>query len=202
VSADRSCQAVEVTGEIGRSKLAICSGGCFKHHFKGGVSCSGCLDVGLKQPNPSNQKRIMQIRAPNAAQAASFNLPRCSSAVGLNLCAPAHVLRLKLDQSTMAPGENYARAAGREGWVHGGYLSAEEPETQPRSKQTAPANPAPLARQQPAVPSRSGQPVREPYVGTCDCLYDLASNGTHCGGRSAYSQPDLLLLISAGAELN
>ncbi|MBY3328948.1 hypothetical protein HFO02_36360 [Rhizobium laguerreae] len=32
-----------------------------------------CSKVGLKQPNSSNQKRIMQIRAPNAAQAASFN---------------------------------------------------------------------------------------------------------------------------------
>jgi outer membrane biosynthesis protein TonB len=32
-------------------------------------------------------------------------------------------------------------------------------------------------------------PVRDPYVGTCDCPYDLMSNGSPCGGRSAYSRP-------------
>ena len=32
-------------------------------------------------------------------------------------------------------------------------------------------------------------PIREPYVGTCDCPYDQMRNGRSCRGRSAYSKP-------------
>ena len=33
------------------------------------------------------------------------------------------------------------------------------------------------------------KPAREPRTGSCDCPYDRASNGSRCGGRSAYSRP-------------
>ncbi len=32
-------------------------------------------------------------------------------------------------------------------------------------------------------------PIRDPYVGTCDCPYDLKRNGHRCGATSAYSRP-------------
>lgn len=33
------------------------------------------------------------------------------------------------------------------------------------------------------------QASREAYSGTCPCPYDRASNGSRCGGRSAWSRP-------------
>lgn len=36
---------------------------------------------------------------------------------------------------------------------------------------------------------RTPTPIRAPMTGQCDCPYDLASNGSSCGGRSAYSRP-------------
>lgn len=33
------------------------------------------------------------------------------------------------------------------------------------------------------------RPARAPRSGSCDCPYDRASNGSRCGGRSAYSRP-------------
>ncbi|MGV6872003.1 SH3 domain-containing protein [Pseudochelatococcus sp. B33] len=83
------------------------------------------------------------------------------------------------------------RADNETGWMHGDYLS----ETRPVAKPPPPASPAPayqpvpLLRRQPAPARRSGEPVRGPYVGTCDCPYDLTRNGQRCGGRSAYSRP-------------
>lgn len=38
-------------------------------------------------------------------------------------------------------------------------------------------------------PVVSRAPIREPVSGSCDCPYDITSNGSACGGRSAYSQP-------------
>lgn len=77
--------------------------------------------------------------------------------------------------------------AGRlSGWVSDSLLKATRPELlNPPRQQLAP--PAPI--QPPARSRSSGEPVREPYVGTCDCPYDLMRNGRRCGGRSAYSRP-------------
>lgn len=78
------------------------------------------------------------------------------------------------------------------GWMHGDYLSATRPASRPppAPAPVAPAyQPAPLVRQQPAPSRRAGEPVRSPYVGTCECPYDLMRNGRRCGGRSAYSRP-------------
>ncbi|TCR07358.1 SH3 domain-containing protein [Neorhizobium sp. JUb45] len=73
-----------------------------------------------------------------------------------------------------------------EGWVSGEFLSSTPPIA--RESRPGPATPiAPLVRQ--STPSRSGEAMRDPYVGTCDCPYDMMSNGRRCGNRSAYSKP-------------
>lgn len=68
---------------------------------------------------------------------------------------------------------------GQTGYVHSNYVSTTKP--QPK---------APVAAQT-AQRSSSGRPVpiRDPYVGRCDCPYDYAKNGSICGRRSAYSRP-------------
>ncbi|WP_167388275.1 SH3 domain-containing protein [Ochrobactrum quorumnocens] len=78
--------------------------------------------------------------------------------------------------------------ANHVGWVSEKYISQQRPLTETRPVRalkmivpTAPAHSAPV--------SRSGQPVRSPYVGTCDCPYDLMRNGHQCGGRRAYRKP-------------
>ncbi len=77
------------------------------------------------------------------------------------------------------------RFEGTTGWVASRYLSASEP--------TPAAKPAQVVSRRVTAPtgspSRSGQPVRQPMVGRCDCPYDLMRNGRLCGGRSAYSRP-------------
>lgn len=77
--------------------------------------------------------------------------------------------------------------AGR--WVHGDYLSTQPPEPV-LAPQTA-------IVQQPSEPTLSrNQIVQEiinrsirSYPGNCPCPYNRASNGSRCGGRSAYSRP-------------
>ena len=76
----------------------------------------------------------------------------------------------------------------RVGWVSEKYLSEQLPPTKTRPIQ-APRITAPAASARSVPARRSGQPVRSPYVGTCDCPYDLMRNGRLCGGRSAYSRP-------------
>lgn len=77
---------------------------------------------------------------------------------------------------------NVGRQAG---WVHGDYLTR----TRPVARQQRVRTPvAPLVRQAPAR-SGTGAPLRDPYVGRCDCPYDLMRNGRRCGGNSAYSRP-------------
>lgn len=72
------------------------------------------------------------------------------------------------------------------GWVHGGYLS--KPTLDEPARLFAPSKPR--RREAIAQPQRrSGEPIRAPYVGTCDCPYDIMRNGQRCGGRSAYSRP-------------
>lgn len=71
------------------------------------------------------------------------------------------------------------------GWVHGDYLAR----TRPVARQQQVRTPvAPLVQQAPAR-TRTGAPLRDPYVGRCDCPYDLMRNGRRCGGNSAYSRP-------------
>lgn len=72
------------------------------------------------------------------------------------------------------------------GWISNSLLTSEKPATKPLK--TAPKQ-LPAQAVAPARQSRSGQPSRQPYVGTCDCPYDLMRNGRRCGGRSAYSRP-------------
>lgn len=74
----------------------------------------------------------------------------------------------------------------RTGWISSSLLTDETLIIKPAPKmtRTLPAQAAAPARQ-----NRSGQAIRQPYVGTCDCPYDLMRNGRRCGGRSAYSRP-------------
>lgn len=87
-------------------------------------------------------------------------------------------------------------AAGLNGWVHGSYLAAAPPQTpiEPAGEIVAapalPSAPPPALQRTFVAPQRSrGDPIREPYVGRCDCPYDLMRNGRRCGGNSAYSRP-------------
>lgn len=82
------------------------------------------------------------------------------------------------------------------GWMHGDFLREQQPShpvqrqaQRPSRPQVAPAPSAPLVSAPAPVRSRSGEPIRDPYVGRCDCPYDLMRNGRLCGGRSAYSRP-------------
>lgn len=77
---------------------------------------------------------------------------------------------------------NVGRQAG---WVHGDYLSRTRPVVR---RERVPRPIAPLVRQAPAN-SGTGAPIRDPYVGRCDCPYDRMRNGRRCGGNSAYSRP-------------
>lgn len=71
--------------------------------------------------------------------------------------------------------------ARNRGWVSSRYLSRAKPTPSPR--------PPPAAAKPPPKESKRGQPVRSPYIGTCDCPYDRMRNGRRCGGNSAYSRP-------------
>lgn len=83
-------------------------------------------------------------------------------------------------------------SGGGVGWIRGDLLQTAPPEPLLAHTPTPLASPAvDIKRAQPprTQPARSGQPVREPYVGTCDCPYDRMRNGRRCGGNSAYSRP-------------
>lgn len=70
------------------------------------------------------------------------------------------------------------------GWIRGDLLSSKPPPVAPPAAFVAqPAQEAPPKR------SQAGEPIRDPYVGTCDCPYDRMRNGRRCGGNSAYSRP-------------
>ena len=77
---------------------------------------------------------------------------------------------------------------GGEGWVSSRYLADRPPPV------AAPPPPSRTIARVAADPddeddSGGDTPIREPYVGTCDCPYDQMRNGRSCGGRSAYSKP-------------
>ncbi|PZO74558.1 MAG: SH3 domain-containing protein [Mesorhizobium amorphae] len=80
------------------------------------------------------------------------------------------------------------QAGGERGWIRADLLDATAPVLE--VVEEAPRRPARLLAD-PELPSRSrsGEPIRDPYVGTCDCPYDRMRNGRACGGRSAYSRP-------------
>ncbi len=78
--------------------------------------------------------------------------------------------------------------ANRTGWISERYL-AENPPPLPQNPVSAPRIMAPPAANRAVSAHQSGQPIRSPYVGTCDCPYDVMRNGRSCGGRSAYSRP-------------
>lgn len=77
--------------------------------------------------------------------------------------------------------------ADRRGWVNMRYLA--------KIGASPPLQPAFRAPQSTSLPKQSkpaleiGDPLRSPYVGTCDCPYDRKRNGARCGGTSAYSRP-------------
>lgn len=77
------------------------------------------------------------------------------------------------------------RFGGHTGWISSRYLSPDMPR---RAVSPVPAVPRQMTRSS-SQPVRSGQPLRKPMVGRCDCPYDLMRNGRLCGGRSAYSRP-------------
>ena len=87
-------------------------------------------------------------------------------------------------------GWRHVVVAGTEGWVADRYLSnsAPAPKPTPTAPPQQPASPLFVARAAPAVAGVGG-PFREPYIGRCECPYDLMRNGRRCGGNSAYSRP-------------
>lgn len=78
-------------------------------------------------------------------------------------------------------------APPKSGWVHGSFVTDSPVTVEKRSIKHESVPARRLVRTMPE--NRSGQPMRDAYVGTCDCPYDLMSNGRRCGGRSAYSRP-------------
>lgn len=74
----------------------------------------------------------------------------------------------------------------RAGWISSRLLTGDKPIIKPAP--TA-ARALPAQATAPVRQNRSGQAVRQPYRGTCDCPYDLMRNGRRCGGNSAYSKP-------------
>lgn len=81
----------------------------------------------------------------------------------------------------------HASVHAHAGWVHKDFVTERpiEAKKTPVKRETQPVQR--LVRQSPE--RKSGQPMRDPFVGTCDCPYDLMRNGRRCGGRSAYSRP-------------
>lgn len=151
-------------------------------------------------PAPSSIRVTPQQKVPDAiARPSPPSLPQAAEQV---LYTTARV-RLRAEPTTSAPiivvleaGQpvrsvgtqspwHRVNAAGRSGWVHGDYLRRTRP-VPPKQQVRAPI--APLMRTAPAR-SGGGAPIRDAYVGRCDCPYDLMRNGRRCGGNSAYSRP-------------
>lgn len=78
------------------------------------------------------------------------------------------------------------------GWIREDLLERTAPPQYLRPPSTVPpravrpsnnTNPSPVRKRS------GGRPIRDAYVGTCDCPYDVMRNGRLCGGRSAYNRP-------------
>lgn len=91
-----------------------------------------------------------------------------------------------VEASELEGGWRRVRYATYDGWVSGQFLSDFRPVAREKTP-SAPSRIAPPVRQ--STPSRAGEAIRDPHVGTCDCPYDLMRNGRRCGNRSAYSKP-------------
>ncbi|CDN51580.1 Hypothetical protein NGAL_HAMBI2427_57500 [Neorhizobium galegae bv. orientalis] len=82
---------------------------------------------------------------------------------------------------------HYITVSGYSGWIRGDLLTATKPVPaaafKPEQSQL-PVGPPARPRS-----DRSGEAIRNPVVGSCDCPYDVMRNGRLCGGRSAYSRP-------------
>jgi hypothetical protein len=144
--------------------------------------------------------------APASSRPAPPSLPpaKVEEPAELHLFTTAHV-RLRASPSTAAPviwtapagtdvisirrehDWHYTTVSGYSGWMRGDLLSATKP---------VPAAAFKLEQSQPPAvppakprPDRSGEAIRDPVIGSCDCPYDVMRNGRLCGGRSAYSRP-------------
>lgn len=82
-------------------------------------------------------------------------------------------------------------AIGITGWVRNDLLEPagrSQNVLPPTASATSPLLVRPAKEPSPGR-RRGDRPVRDRYVGTCDCPYDVMRNGRLCGGRSAYSRP-------------
>lgn len=78
-----------------------------------------------------------------------------------------------------------------EGWVRSDYLADRAPEIVP-APDPPPAAIISKPQRRAAEPvrvARTGEAIRAPVTGSCDCPYDRMRNGRSCGGRSAWSKP-------------
>lgn len=90
-----------------------------------------------------------------------------------------------------------ATDAGLKGWIRADLLTRSMPVIVAPIPEPAavvqPAPRAPVANIRPSKPKKAratgNTPVRDPYIGTCDCPYDFKRNGAICGGSSAFSRP-------------
>lgn len=74
--------------------------------------------------------------------------------------------------------------SARIGWIQRNYLTAVKPASLPSNVSSSQFPKSALKAKRKSL---KGYPVRDPYVGKCDCPYDLMADGTLCGGNSAYS---------------
>lgn len=116
-------------------------------------------------PVPYYTKANVRLRAgPSTSTAIVWTVPAGTEVLSITREAEWHKVSVR----------------GYRGYIRGDFLTDNRPVFEK-------SRPAPLARRTPT--RRSGEAVRDPYVGTCDCPYDLMRNGRSCGGRSAYSRP-------------
>lgn len=95
-----------------------------------------------------------------------------------------------IQSHSLQDGWHQVSARNRIGWVNGDYLSEEAPAAAPSVAAPLAAPVIKRAAERPTKPQRrTGKPIREAYVGVCDCPYDRKRNGHRCGGTSAYSRP-------------
>ncbi|MGV1910363.1 SH3 domain-containing protein [Agrobacterium vitis] len=111
-------------------------------------------------------------QSPSKTAAVIWTVPKNTAVVSLAQASGWH--RVQVSQFT--------------GWIQGSALGVSRPAAvKPKSEKSLKE---PIVPVRPLEPThRAGQPMRDPYVGTCDCPYDLMRNGRACGGRSAYSRP-------------
>lgn len=145
-------------------------------------------------PPPSTQVRLPapSVAVPRSAPSVSLSTMYATTRVRIRQQPSTDALVVgaldggqRVDAGQLVGQWRPVRLGAVEGWVHGDYLAHQAPP----AAFLAPVRPsAPVAPSAPRQ-ARSGEPLRDPYVGTCDCPYDLMRNGRRCGGNSAYSKP-------------